>query len=70
MVNEITSKPIAHIASTGGTHPLPYHFRLFHNLFHGELADNSAQMPFHHQADQAFPLRRSLAEELLGGRKD
>ena len=31
-----------------------------------ELADDAAQMAFHHQADQAFALLVGLGEELLG----
>src|SRR5271156_1991393 len=41
-----------HVRSAGGTHALADHFRLFDELFDGELADDAAQMAFHHQANQ------------------
>src|SRR5271168_2485998 len=40
-----------HVRSAVGTHALADHFRLFDELFDGELADDAAQMAFHHQAD-------------------
>ena len=61
---------LAHVVRAGGAHPLAHHLRLLHDLLDGELADDAAQMAFHHQADQAFALRRSLGEELLGGGED
>src|SRR5271165_5591768 len=49
-----------HIRGARGTHALADHFRLFHQLLDGELADDAAQMALHHQADQTFPLLRAL----------
>src|SRR6185437_4649231 len=57
---------LAHIGGAGGAHAVADHLRLFYNLLHRELADDAAQMTFHHQADQPFTLLRSLGEELLG----
>ena len=40
-----------HVRGAGGAHALADHFRLFDQLLDGELADNAAEMAFHHQAD-------------------
>ena len=61
---------LAHVFRAGGAHALAHHLRLLHDLLDGELADDAAQVAFHHQADQAFALRRRLGEELLGGGED
>ena len=58
---------LVHVVGAGGAHALAHHLRLLHDLFHGELSDDAAQMAFHHQADQSFALLRSLGEELFGG---
>ena len=50
---------------TGGAHAVAYHLRLFHDLLNRKLADDAAQVAFHHQTNQAFALRRRLGEELL-----
>ena len=57
---------LAHVLRTGGTHAAADHFRLFHDLFHRELADDAAQVTFHHQANKPFPLFGPLGEELFG----
>ena len=36
------------------------HFRLLDDLLHGELADDAAEVAFHHQADEAFALFRAF----------
>src|SRR5208283_996765 len=41
------------------------HFRLLDDLFHSQLADDAAQVAFHHQADQPFAFLRLLGEELF-----
>ena len=53
IVNEITSRPILFMSSAQvHAHALAHHLRLLHDLFHRELADDAAQVAFHHQADQ------------------
>ena len=61
---------LVHVFGAGGTHAVGDHLRLLHDFFHRELADDAAQMAFHHQADQAFALLIGLGEELLGGGQD
>src|SRR5208282_6846538 len=58
---------LAHIGGAGGAHAVADHFRFFHDLLDRELADDAAQMAFHHQPDQTFALFRPLGKELLGG---
>ena len=47
-------------------HAVGDHLRLLDDLLDRELADDAAQVAFHHQADQAFALLRRLGQELLG----
>ena len=42
---------LRHVAGARGTHAIGDHLRLLHDLFDCELADDSAQVTFHHQAD-------------------
>ena len=58
---------LVHVVGAGGAHAVAHHFGLLHDLFHGELADDAAQVAFHHQADEAFALVGRLGEKLLGG---
>ena len=57
---------LVHVVGAGGAHAVAHHFRLLDDLFHRELADDAAQVAFHHQADQAFALLGRLGEKLLG----
>ena len=61
---------LVHVVGAGGAHAVADHFRLLDDLFHRELADDAAQVAFHHQADQSFALLRRLGEKLLGGGQD
>ena len=61
---------LAHVVRAGRAHAVAHHFRLFDDLLDGELADDSAEMAFHDQANQAFALVRILAQELLRGGED
>ena len=56
---------LVHVVGAGGAHAVGDHLRLLHDFFHRELADDAAQMAFHHQADQAFALLIGLGQELL-----
>ena len=56
---------LAHIVGAGRAHALGHHLRLFDNLLHGKLADDAAQVAFHHQADEALALVWSLGQELF-----
>ena len=47
-------------------HAIADHLGLFHDLLHRKLADDAAQMTFHHQPDQPFALRVGLRQKLLG----
>ena len=47
---------LVHVLGTGAAHAVGNHLRLLHDFFHGELADDAAQVAFHHQPDQAFAL--------------
>ena len=47
-------------------HPLGDHLRLLDDLLDRQLADDAAQVPFHHQPDQALALLGRLGQELLG----
>ena len=49
---------LVHVVGAGGAHAVADHLRLLHDLFHRELADDAAQVAFHHQPDQAFALLR------------
>ena len=61
---------LVHVVGAGGAHALADHLRLLDDLLDRELADDAAQVAFHHQADQAFALLRRLGEELLGRGQD
>src|SRR5882762_1110244 len=61
---------LAHVVGAGGAHAVADHFRLLDDLLDGELADDAAQVTFHHQANQGFALLWPLGEELLGSRQD
>src|SRR6266436_5464154 len=61
---------LAHVVCAGGSHAVADHFRLLHDLLHGELADDSTEMAFHHQPNQGLALFRPLGEKLLGSRQD
>src|ERR1700730_18342680 len=56
---------LVHVIRARGTHAVGNHFRLLHDLLHGKLPDNPAQMTFHHKPDQPFALLRPLGQELL-----
>ena len=49
---------LVHVVGAGGAHAVGDHLRLLDDFFHRELADDAAQMAFHHQADEAFALLR------------
>src|SRR5262249_31134809 len=51
----------------GTAHPVGHHFRLLDNLLDHQLADDTAQVAFHHEPDQSFTLLVRLCEQLLGG---
>ena len=61
---------LGHVVGAGGAHPVGDHLRLLDDLLDRQLADDAAQVAFHHQPDQAFALRRRLGQELLGRRLD
>src|SRR5262249_10287165 len=56
---------LVHVIGTSGTHAVGNHLRLLYDLFDCQLADDSAEMTFHNQANQTFPLIRSLGQKLL-----
>ena len=71
MVNEIDLEAhLVHVVGAGGAHAVGDHLRLLDDLFDRELADDAAQVAFHHQADQALALLRRLGQELLGRGQD
>ena len=57
---------LVHVFGASGAHAVGNHLRLLDDLFDGELADNAAQVAFHHETNQAFALLVGLGEELLG----
>ena len=61
---------LVHVVGAGGAHAIADHLGLLHDFFDRELADDAAQVAFHHQADQAFALLIGFGEELLGGGED
>ncbi len=61
---------LVHVIGAGGAHAVGHHLGLLDDLFHRELPDNAAQVSFHHQPDQRFPVLRRLGEELLGRGQD
>src|SRR5262249_22316157 len=54
----------------GAAHAIADHLRLFDDLLDGELADDAAEMAFHHQTDKTLALLRALGEELFCGGAD
>ena len=56
---------LVHVVRAGGAHAVADHFRLLDDLFYRELADDAAQMAFHHQPDQSFALLRRLGQKLF-----
>ena len=66
IVNDTTSSPILVMSSAQvDAHPVGDHLGLLDDLLDRELADDAAQVPFHHQPDQALALVGRLGEELL-----
>ena len=61
---------LVHVVGAGGAHAVGHHLRLLDDLFDRELADDAAQVAFHHQPDQALALLRRLGQELLGRGQD
>ena len=57
---------MVHVIGAGGTHAISNHLWLLYDFFHRELADDAAQMSFHHQANQSLALLISLGQKLLG----
>src|SRR5271163_930904 len=47
---------LVHVRGARGTHAFTDHFRLFHQLLDGKLANDSAQVALHHQANQSLAL--------------
>ena len=47
---------LVHVVGAGGAHALGDHLRLLDDLLDRELADDAAQVAFHHQPDQALAL--------------
>ena len=56
---------LAHVVRAGAAHAVAHHLRLLHDLLHRKLADNAAQMAFHHQPDQSLPRLIGFGEKLL-----
>ncbi len=48
-----------------GAHAVRHHLRLLDDLFYCELADDSAQVPLHHEPDEPLALRRRLGQQLF-----
>ncbi len=61
---------LAHVVGDVGTHPVGDHLRFLDDLLDRQLADDAAEVPFHHQPDQPFAVRLVLVEELLGRGQD
>ena len=61
---------LAHVVRTGGAHAVTHHLGLFYDLLDRQLADDAAQMTFHHQTNQTFARLVCLGQELLGGSLD
>ena len=67
MVKEMTSRPILFMSvGAGGAHAVAHHLGFLHDLFHRKLADDAAQVAFHHKADQRLAVLVGLGEELFG----
>ena len=47
---------LGHVVGAGAAHAVGDHLRLLDDLLDGELADDAAQVAFHHQPDQALAL--------------
>src|SRR5262249_7794839 len=58
---------LVHIVGAGGAHAVTHHFGLLHNLFHCELANDTAQMAFQDQADEPLALLWRFGKKLFGG---
>ena len=56
---------LAHVIGAGGAHTSADHFRFFDDLLDGELADDAAEMAFHHQTDQAITLGGRFGQEIV-----
>ena len=61
---------LVHVVRAGRAHAVAHHLRLLDDLLHRELADDAAQVPLQHQADQPLALLVALGEELLRGGED
>jgi hypothetical protein len=61
---------LVHVVGAGAAHAVGRPSPALHDLLHRELADDAAQVAFHHQADQAFALLIGLGEKLLGRGQD
>ncbi len=53
-------------SGAGAAHAVAHHLRFLDDLFHRKLADNAAQMAFHHQANQRLAILIGFRQELLG----
>ena len=58
---------LAHVIGAGGAHAIANHFGFLDDLLDGELADDAAEVAFHHQADEAIAFRGRFGKELFGG---
>src|SRR2546423_786013 len=47
---------LVHVVRAGRAHAVAHHLRLLDDLLHRELADDAAQVPLQHQADQPLAL--------------
>src|SRR5208282_2101501 len=47
---------LVHVVGASAAHAIAYHLGLLHDFFNRELANDAAQMAFHHQPNQAFSL--------------
>jgi len=56
---------LVHVVRTSGTHAVADHLWLLHDFFDRQLPDDSAQMAFHDQLNQAFALLIALRQELF-----
>ena len=56
---------LVHVLGAGGPHAVGHHLRLLDDFFHRQLADDAAQVAFHHQPDQRFAFLLGLGQELL-----
>ena len=69
IVNDTISRPILSMSSADvAAHSVRHHLRLLHDLLDRQLADDAAQVAFHHQPNQPFALNGVLGQQLLGCR--